>query len=258
MGVAGAGWATIISQFVSFCLLLHGCSKGSNIHIHIRNVQLKWHYFKMIIRGGLPSLARQSLASVATICLNHAAQPYGDAAIAAMGVVQRITMFGFSTMLGFGQGFQPVCGFNYGAGLYSRVKAGFWFCVKISFGFLVGVCVLGYIFAPNLIALFRDDPAVIEFGTRALRFQCLTLWVQSWVVMSNMLMQSIGRAVPATFLAVARQGLFFIPAVLLLPPILGALGIQMAQSAADLVTFLLAIPIQLRVLRSLGADKPRR
>ena len=258
LGVSGAGWATIISQFVSFCLLLHGCSKGSNIHIHIRNVQLKWHYFKMIIRGGLPSLARQSLASVATICLNHAAQPYGDAAIAAMGVVQRVTMFGFSTMLGFGQGFQPVCGFNYGAGLYSRVKAGFWFCVKISFGFLVGVCVLGYVFAPNLIALFRDDPAVIEFGTRALRFQCLTLWVQSWVVMSNMLMQSIGRAVPATFLAVARQGLFFIPAVLFLPPILGAMGIQMAQSAADLVTFLLALPIQFHVLRSLGNDKPQR
>ncbi len=258
LGVAGAGWATIISQFVSFCLLYRGCSKGSNIQIRIRNVQFKWHYYKMIIRGGLPSLARQSLASVATICLNHAAQPYGDAAIAAMGVVQRITMFGFSTMLGFGQGFQPVCGFNYGAGLYSRVKAGFWFCVKISFSFLVGVGILGYLFAPDLISLFRDDPAVIEFGTLALRFQCLTLWVQSWVVMSNMLMQSIGRTVPATFLAVARQGLFFVPFVLLLPPVLGALGIQLAQSSADALTFLCAIPIQLRVLRSLKEDEPRR
>lgn len=258
LGVAGAGWATIISQFVSFCLLLRGCSKGSNIHIHIRNVKLQWHYYKMIIRGGLPSLARQSLASVATICLNHAAQPYGDAAIAAMGVVQRITMFGFSTMLGFGQGFQPVCGFNYGAGLYTRVKQGFWFCVKISFAFLVCVSVAGFLFAPELIALFRDDPAVIEFGSRALRFQCVTLWAQSWVVMSNMTMQSIGRTVPATFLAVARQGLFFIPFVLILPPILGATGIQMAQSAADLLTFLCAIPLQLRVLKTFAVDNPRR
>ena len=258
LGVAGAGWATIISQFVSFCLLLHGCSKGINIKIHIRNVKVKWHYFDMIIRGGLPSLARQSLASVATICLNHAAQPYGDAAIAAMGVVQRITMFGFSTMLGFGQGFQPVCGFNYGAGLYSRVKAGFWFCVKISFVFLAAVGILGYVFAPNLVALFRDDPAVIEFGTRALRFQCITLWVQSWVVMSNMMMQSIGRTVPATFLAVARQGLFFIPIILILPLFLDALGIQVAQSAADLLTFFCAIPIQLKVLKSFTADNPRR
>lgn len=258
MGVAGAGWATIISQFVSFCLLLHGCSKGTNIHIHIRNVKLKWHYFKMIIRGGLPSLARQSLASVATICLNHAAQPYGDAAIAAMGVVQRITMFGASTMLGFGQGFQPVCGFNYGAGLYSRVKEGFWFSVKVSFCFLACVGTLGYIFAPDLVALFRDDPVVIEFGTRALRFQCMTIWVQSWIVMSNMMMQSIGRTVPATFLAIARQGLFFIPMVLFLPPFLDALGLQMAQSSADLLTFLCAIPLQLRVLRSFPEDKPNR
>lgn len=258
MGVAGAGWATIISQFVSFCLLLHGCTKGSNIHIRIRNMKLQWHYYKMIIRGGLPSLARQCLASVATICLNHAAQPYGDAAIAAMGVVQRITMFGYSTMLGFGQGFQPVCGFNYGAGLYSRVKTGFWFCVKVSFSFLVGVGILGFIFAPNLISLFRDDPIVVEFGTRALRFQCITLWAQSWIVMSNMMMQSIGRTVPATFLAVARQGLFFIPFVMLLPPILDALGIQLAQSSADVLTFLCAIPIQLNVLYSMKEDKPCR
>jgi len=258
LGVAGAGWATIISQFVSFCLLLRGCSKGSNIHIHVRNVKIQWHYYKMIIRGGLPSLARQCLASVATICLNHAAQPYGDAAIAAMGVVQRISMFGASAMIGFGQGFQPVCGFNYGAGLYSRVKAGFWFCVKVSFGFLACVGVLGYLFAPNLITLFRDDPAVIEFGTQALRFQCMTFWVQSWVVMSNMMMQSMGRTVPATFLAVARQGLFFIPFVLFLPPFLDALGIQLAQSAADLLTFLCSIPIQLHVLQSIKEDQPRR
>ena len=258
MGVAGAGWATIFSQFVSFCLLLVGCSKGSNIHISVKNVRLKFFYFKWIFKGGLPSLARQCLASVATICLNHAAQPYGDAAIAAMSVVQRISMFGASTMLGFGQGFQPVCGFNYGAGLYSRVKEGFWFCVKVSGAFLVGIGVLGYLFAPQLIRLFRDDPAVIEFGSVALRFQCMTFWVQSWVVMSNMMQQSIGRTVPATFLAVARQGLFFTPMVLVLPYLLDSTGIQIAQSAADLLTFLCAIPIQLYVLRHMPADQPAK
>ena len=122
----------------------------------------------------------------------------------------------------------------------------------------MGIGILGFLFAPNLIALFRDDPQVIAFGARALRFQCATLWVQSWVVMSNMMMQSMGRAVPATFLAVARQGLFFIPFILLLPPVLDALGIQSAQSAADVLTFLCAIPIQLRVLRSLKEDQPHR
>jgi len=251
LGVAGAGWATIISQFVSFCLLLIGCSKGSNIRISIRNFKFRWFYYRMIFKGGLPSLARQCLASLATICLNHAAQPYGDAAIAAMGVVQRITMFGASTMLGFGQGFQPVCGFNYGAGLYKRVKDGFWFCVRISFFILLTISALGFAFAPKLISLFRDDPNVIEIGSVALRFQCVSFCAQSWIIMSNMMQQSMGRTVPATFLSVARQGLFFIPMVLILPPLLGIVGMQMAQSAADVLTLLCAIPIQLSVLKSL-------
>ena len=258
LGVAGAGWATIISQFVSFCLLLAGCSKGSNIPIRFRNFRFKPFYFTMIFKGGLPSLARQSLASVATICLNHAAQPYGDAVIAAMSIVQRIVMFGASTMLGFGQGFQPVCGFNYGAGLYTRVKQGFRFCVRVSTLVLLSLSILGYLFAPRLVELFRDDPDVITCGVQALRFQCLTFWVQGWVVTSNMLQQAIGRTVPATFLSIARQGLFFIPLIWLLPLFWGLTGIEMTQSVADLLTFLCAIPIQIHVLKSLPADRPVR
>ena len=253
MGVAGAGWATIISQFVSFILLLIGCSKGSNIHIRFSQMQTKWFYYSMIIKGGLPSLARQGLASLATIFLNVAARPFGDAVIAAMGVVQRITTFGGSAMIGFGQGFQPVCGFNFGAKLYRRVKDGFWFCVKGSFVFLVAISILGYIFAPQLIALFRDDPQVIACGTLALRLQCITFPAQSWIIVSNMMAQSIGRTIPATLLAAARQGLFFIPIVLLLPliPAIGLIGVQAAQSVADLLTLIFAIPLQLYVLKTM-------
>ena len=255
MGVAGAAWATIISQFVSFCLLLAGCSRGGNLHIHITRVQLKWSYYAMIFKGGLPSLARQGLASVATICLNQAARSYGDAAIAAMGVVQRIAMFGASAMIGFGQGFQPFCGFNYGARLYDRVKKAFWFCFKSSTAFLLAVSALGFIFAPNLVALFRDDPEVIAIGTAALRFQCLTFAVHGWVVMSNMMLQTIGRTVPATFLAMARQGIFFIPLVWFLSSALGLLGIQMTQMVSDLLTLACAIPIQLHALQTLDRQE---
>ena len=254
LGVAGAGWATIISQLVSFCLLYLGCTKGSNIRIRMRNIRLKWYYFVMIFKGGLPSLARQCLASLATICLNHAARPMGDAVIAAMGVVQRIAMFGASTMLGFGQGFQPVCGFNYGAKLYGRVKRGFWFSVKISTAVLIVVAAAGFVFAPQLIALFRDDPEVIACGTLALRLQCLSFPAHGWIVMSNMMEQSIGRTVSATFLAVARQGLFFIPLVLILSSTLGLLGIQMTQACADILTLAFAIPIHIHVMRHLGEE----
>ena len=251
LGVAGAGWATIISQFISFCLLYLGCCKGSNIRIRLKNIRIRLYYFHMILRGGLPSLARQCLASLATICLNHAARPHGDAIIAAMGVVQRISMFGASTMLGFGQGFQPVCGFNYGAKLYDRVKKGFWFSVKVSTVVLVAISVAGFIFAPDLIRLFRDDPDVIACGTMALRFQCVSFATHGWIVMSNMMEQSMGRTLPATFLSVARQGLFFIPLVLTLSATLGVLGIQMTQMAADILTFLFAIPIHVHVLRTM-------
>ena len=249
LGVAGAGWATILSQLLSFTLLLAGTRKGGNIPLRLKNFRFSGKLYLWIFKGGIPSLSRQSLASVATICLNNAAMAYGDAAIAAMGVVQRITMFGASAMLGFGQGFQPVCGFNYGAGLYARVRRGFWFCVKVSTLGLLVISALGYWFAPRLIALFRDDAQVVRYGAAALRYQCLTFCVQGWVVMSNMMEQSMGRTVPATFLSVARQGLFFIPLVWILNACLGFTGIQLTQPAADAVTFLCAIPIQLHVLR---------
>ncbi|MBQ7124124.1 MAG: MATE family efflux transporter [Oscillospiraceae bacterium] len=251
MGIAGAGYATVISQFVSFCVLLMGMQKKGSIKLCFSNIQLKWYYYKNIIAGGFPSLARQGLASVATISLNHAAGPYGDAVIAAMGVVQRIAMFGASAMIGFGQGFQPFCGFNFGAGLYKRVKEGFYFCVKTSSAFLLMIAAVGFIFAPEIISLFRDDPEVIRIGTTAMRFQCMTFVTHGWIVMSNMMTQVIGKSVQATFLAAARQGLFFIPAVLILSGIIDVLGIQLAQSIADIGTFLCAIPIQLKVLKEL-------
>ena len=250
MEVAGAGLATIISQFVSFLILLIGCTRGGNIKISIRHLRLKWHYFVNIFKGGLPSMVRQSIASVATICLNHAAGNLGnDALIAAMGVVQRIVMFGASAMIGFGQGFQPFCGFNYGAQLYDRVKKGFWFCVKWAFVFLAGVSILVAIFAEDLVGIFRNDPDVIRYGAFALRMQCLSFPLHSFIVMSNMMQQVTGKTVPATFMAMARQGVFYIPLILVLPLFLDVVGIQIAQAVSDTLTFLCAIPIQLYILK---------
>ena len=258
LGIAGAALATVISQFASFCLLLVGCTKGGNIRLSARRVRPNGYYLLWIIKGGLPSLARQGLASVATICLNQACRPYGDAAIAAMGVVQRIMHFGASAMIGFGQGFQPVCGFNYGAGLYDRVKEGFWFCVKTSFGVLLALSVVGFVFAPQLVAVFRDDPEVIACGTAALRYQCITFSLQSWMMSSNMTQQTMGLTVPATFVSVTRQGLFFIPLVWILALTQGLQGIQMAQMVADLLTFLCTVPIQIWVLKKLSQPRNKQ
>ena len=257
LGVSGAGWATIISQFVSFCILYIGCSKGNTLHISIHKFKCQWHYYKMIIQGGLPSLARQCLASFATISLNQIAGGYHDAAVAAMGIVQRIMMFGASAMIGFGQGFQPVCGFNFGAGLYQRVRKGFWFCIKVSLIFLTAASTLMFIFAPNMISWFQNDPEVIRCGALALRFQCLSFPAQSWIVMSNMMEQSIGRTASATFISAARQGIFFIPALFLLNSLFDLTGVQMAQMVSDLQTLICAIPIHIYVLKTMGPRKAR-
>ncbi len=249
LGVSGAAIATVFSQFCSFVLLILMTRKGGSIVIRLKNMKVNWYYVREIFRGGVPSLCRQGLGSIAAILLNHGAGVYGDAAIAGMSIVNRITMFANSALIGFGQGFQPVCGFNYGAKLYGRVREGFYFCVKYAFVFLVAVSALCGIFAPDIVSLFRkEDAAVIETGALALRLQCIAFPLNAWIVMSNMMMQSIGKALKASIVAGARQGYFFIPLILILPSYFGLLGVQAAQAVSDFCTLLLSVPLALSVL----------
>ena len=236
MGIAGAALATILSQFVSFLMLLAGIRISKCIPIRFRNIRLHKDRLQEIMGGGLPSLFRQGLGSVATMTLNIAANPYGDAAIAAMSIVSRIMMFAGSALIGFGQGFQPVCGFNYGAKKFGRVREAFWFCMKVSTVVLFFLSIGGMLLSGHLIGIFRNDADVIRIGTTALQFQCLTFTLNGWIIMNNMMMQTMGKTVYASILASARQGLFFIPALLVLPRLFGLLGIQMAQAVADLCT----------------------
>lgn len=251
LGVSGAAIATIVSQLVSFVILFIGIFRSNAIDIRIRNFKPTVERYKIIINGGSPSLFRQGLNSVATICLNVAARAYGDYAIAGMSIVTRIMQFANSCLIGFGQGFQPVCGFNYGAKKFDRVREGFWFCVKLSTAVLLVLAAACFAFAPAIVSLFQDDPGVIEVGRIALRLQCITFPLAGWIVMSNMMSQTIGKAIPASFLAMARQGLFFIPAVLILPHCLGILGVELSQAVADAITIAVAIPLQLKIMREM-------
>ena len=244
MGVSGAALATILSQIVSFCLLLRGCTRGGNIAISLKNFSPSWARYKEIARGGTPSLFRQGLGSVATICLNFAAGIYGDAAIAGMSIVTRVLQFANSAIIGLGQGFQPVCGFNYGAKLYGRVRKAFWFTVSLAFCVLLIGSIVGIAFAPQIIAIFRkEDLEVIKIGALSLRLQCIFLPLSAFVVGSNMMLQTIGKPVKASISAAARTGLFFVPAILILPQFFGLLGVQMSQAVAELCSFVLCVPL---------------
>lgn len=252
LGIAGAALATTVSQYVSFILLIIMIRKGGNVQIKFSNFKPSLHYYKEIIRGGTPSLCRQGLASLATICLNHSAGIYGDAAIAGMSIVSRIAMFANSALIGFGQGFQPVCGFNYGAKKYDRVLEAFWFCVKYAFIFLVVVGICGVAFAPQLVALFRKgDLEVIEVGAAALRFQAIVFPLNAWIVMCNMMLQSIGKGLKASIVASARQGLCFLPLIFILPHFFGLTGVEICQMVSDIMTLAISVPIGFSVINEM-------
>ena len=251
MGVTGAALATVSGQIISFFVLLAGSMHGVNIHLNIRNVRLNGHFIVQIINGGIPALFRQGLAAVATVLLNRAAGVYGHAAIAGMSVTTRVTMFVSSALIGFGQGYQPVCSFNYGAEKKERVREGYFFCVRYGTIFLTVMAVFCFIFSPQIIAFFRNDPEVIAVGKVALRWQAAALPLLACIVITNMMLQSIGKGVKASITASARSGIFFIPLILILPRIFGLLGVEMTQAVADILSVSVSIPLAAMELRKM-------
>ena len=252
LGVAGAALATVSGQIISFCVLFIGSRKGDNIRLKASNVRLNGHYLKEIVNGGAPSLFRQGLAALATLLLNlEAGRLGGDAAIAGMSVVTRVLMLLSSALIGFGQGYQPVCSFNYGAKLYERVREGYLFCVKIGTVFLIAAATVCFAFAPQIISLFRDDPDVIAVGITALRAQAITLPLMAGIVMTNMMLQSAGKGVKASIASSSRNGIFFIPLILILPRIFGLFGVEITQACADVLSFLLAVPLAVSELKKM-------
>lgn len=243
MGVSGAAVASVIGQICGFVILLIMSQKEGVIHYTHRRISFEGRFVKEIIAGGTPSISRQGLASVSTIALNSVAGNYGDAAIAAMSIVTRISMFIFSVIVGLGQGFQPMCGFCYGAKLYDRVKEGFWFSTKIGTFFLLFWSVVLIIFSGEVVSLFRDDPEVIAIGTPALRYQMIIFPACSFMMMANMMMQTCRKTIRANILAASRQGLFFIPLIFVLPYFYGLFGVEICQPVSDIISLIVTIPI---------------
>ena len=250
LGIDGAGLSTAISQYISFGILLYMVfSKRTISRLSLRYRSNDPDVTLSIIRVGFPSLIRQMLNSIATITLNHCAMPYGDAAIAAMAIVGRIVMFIGSAMIGLGQGFQPVSAYNYGARKFKRLRDSFYFTVKAGMAVLGILAIFGFMFPGPVVQLFRDDPRVVEIGSRALRFQCIAVVMQPFSVTANMMFQSIGRSKEASFMAMLRSGLYYIPSLLILPLFLGLTGIECAQMVSDILTTLTCIPFVVRFMR---------
>lgn len=266
MGVAGAALATCISQIVSFCLLMVGVYRSDNVKIRLRSAVFKRYYVEQIARGGLPSLGRQGMASVASACLNHSIGLYlgadglVDAAQAAMTGVSKIMNLLVSAMTGFGQGFQPVCGFNYGAKKYNRVLDAFIYSLKLGTWVLTAMAILGFTFSRQIANVAAGtSPEALEVAVFTLRTQLIVLPLMGWVTLCNMMLQNIGLTGRAFFLAALRQGFVYAPTVLVLPLLTRAvadsalLGLELTQTVTDFLSFIISLPIGIGVLREIKA-----
>lgn len=252
MGAGGAGLATGLSQMVSFGILLSMYLRGKTVsRLALRFYTRSPRDIATILTTGLPSFGRQGLASFASMMLNVAARPYGDAAVAAMSIVSRIFQFLLSVALGVGQGFQPVASYNYGARKFHRVRQACLFTIGASFVLMTALAAACYVNGEALVRLFRDDGAVTAIALPAFRWQCAATLLQPVLVCGNMLFQSVGKAGRATFLSCCRQGIFFIPLILALPRAFGLAGVQYSQPIADVLSFVVAVPFMAQFLAEL-------
>ena len=238
-GIAGAAWANALCQFISFGILLSHYWRGrGSMHMHCAWISKSLSLYGSIFKNGLPSLTRNLLGAVAASVLNLMAGRYGDAGVAAMSIVGQVMMMTNAFLIGLGQGFQPVLGYNWGAKLFDRVKKALDVTIAMGTGLMVILGLLGFIFAREIVGFFEvNDPEVMNIGVLALRLQCSVAIIVPVNVIGNMAFQVIGRTAIGTLLAATRQGLFFLPLIMVLPGYIGLLGIQSAQPIAEVLSF---------------------
>ena len=240
-GFIGAGYATLIGQITGCIVLTNLSGKNGNIAVNLKKVRINKDRVYHILAGGMPNFSRQSITSIALILLNVVAAKYGDGVIAALTISSRIAAFAYMIMIGWGQGFQPICAMNYGAKQYDRVKKAFKFAVVGGTLFLIMAAILLYVFSELLIKTMSNDNEVILVGSEILRMQCITLPLLGYFAISSMLMQNIGQYFGASIISISRQGIFYIPLLYILSNIFGKFGIYLLQPVADVLSFGLAV-----------------
>lgn len=240
-GFIGAGYATLIGQITGCIVLTNLSGKNGNIAVNLKKVRINKDRVYHILAGGMPNFSRQSITGIALILLNVVAAKYGDGVIAALTISSRIAALAYMIMIGWGQGFQPICAMNYGAKQYDRVKKAFKFAVVGGILFLIMAAILLYVFSELFIKTMSNDNEVILVGSEILRMQCITLPLLGYFAISSMLMQNIGQYFWASIISISRQGIFYIPLLYILSNIFGEFGIYLLQPVADVLSFGLAV-----------------
>lgn len=256
LGFIGAGYATLIGQIVGTILLTRLSRKNGNIGVDLKKVRINKERVYHILAGGMPNFLRQSITSIALILLNISAARYGDGLLAALTISSRILALAYLIMIGWGQGFQPICAMNYGASQYDRVKTAFKLAVLGATAFLILSAFGLHIFAKELIMTMTKDSQVIAYTRKLLNLQCLTLPLLGYFALSSMLMQNIGQYFWSSIISISRQGIFYIPLLYILTGAFDQVGIYLLQPMADIMSFILAIFVVWKI--GLGTRRNRK
>lgn len=254
LGIYGAGLSTVLCQLISFVIMFKFIrSPKAQVKISLKRFKFIPKLYLLILVTGLPSLFRQLLSALATVTLNRSASVFGDSAVAAMAIANRINFMVGSMVAGFGQGFQPVCGFAYGAQNYQRVKQAFKFSLKVCTCILLICSFVCLCFSREIVANFVKDnnPHIIEIGSLTLRFLGYSMSFSAIVILTNMLLQVCGKSFMAILTSMSRQGLFFIPLVMILPNFMGITGLAISQSLADIFASIFCLGACIKFFRSL-------
>ena len=243
MGFLGAGYATLAGQVIGCVVLTWLAEKNGNIPVRLGKAKYKRERIYHILAGGMPNFSRQAITSAALVLLNAIAAQYGESMIAALTVSAKVAALAYMIMIGWGQGFQPICAMNYGAGQYDRVKKAFQLTVWTGTVFLILASAVLYVFAGQFIQMLSKNSEVVFIGIRILRMQCLTMPLLGFLAVSSMFMQNTGQYFWALLISSSRQGIFYIPLLYLLPALYGRLSICLIQPVSDFLSFILAVAV---------------
>lgn len=243
LGVAGAAIATAISQIVSSIVyLIYILKKKSVFQFQIKDCTYNKEVMSEILKIGIPTLIFQILTSLSISLINNAAGHYGDGAIAGMGVVTRLISMGSLTVFGFIKGFQPIAGYSYGAKKFDRLYKAIQISILWSTLFCVIFGLIVFIFSKPIVSQFTNgDAQIISIGSRALKMNGISFMLFGFYTVYSSLFLALGKGKEGFILGACRQGICFIPIILILPAIWGLNGIMYAQPIADVLSAIISV-----------------
>lgn len=254
MNLEGAGWATLIGQFLGMIALLRITWRNGNVPVNLKEIYFSKKLLFRIWLGGMPNFVRQGITSLAGILLNNLVSVYGENAVASFSIAYKVFAIGYAIVIGLGHGYQPICGFNYSAQKYDRVKKAFIFSVKISTIFLIISAILIYCFSFNLMKIFSSDIEVIMMGKKILAYQSVVMPLLGYYTLISMFLQNTGRFYKATLISAGRQGIFYIPLLIVMNIFFGISGLILTQPMADIISFIFSLIIGIPDIKELNRE----